>query len=412
MKLYAHGFVKLTVIFVFLAAVGAAYWFSAAKSTPVVDNKLLTFSSENYPGQFNFFQFQYPEGWDPNYIDAQRIYIVKQDGPAQKISSYADIEKISNTYIELHMSGDEYTEAALKKNFPIKSIRHKTIADRDVLVWTMPASLEDAARKDIQEYTLNYTFATKYTNKNNVTFMLRYKAGQNPKKEDVQALEMMVKTFTVMDSPAPKKLGDVPSANAQFSVEEAAKAIALSFEQYKAAILSQNGEQAVRYLDQRTINHYYKLRLLVLTFDKDMLQKQPVLDQISVLLTRAKFSKVELDQAVNGKAMLMLAIDKGMIGENSVKSISVGATGVEEDKKTGYVQVKYANGSISPLKIIARLEENQWKIDLTSMFPGAESAIRKKIEKSGLTTEKFISDLVSKTLGKPMSEDLWVAIEK
>ena len=209
MKTDTRGFVTAAVLIALLVISGAIIWFLKPTVQRIPDSRLKTFSSKNYPGQFNFFQFQYPESWNAYYVVYNdQMYIVKQDGPMKIISSQADIKNIkniANTYIQLRLGSDQYTEENVKKYLFAESAKATTIDGKKVLIWISPDSLEDAERNQIKEYSLNYTIYTTYTNKKSVTFMLKYKVDQEPKKEDIDAMETMVRTFTVDETPAPKK---------------------------------------------------------------------------------------------------------------------------------------------------------------------------------------------------------------
>jgi hypothetical protein len=70
------------------------------------------------------------------------------------------------------------------------------------------------------------------------------------------------------------------------------------------------------------------------------------------------------------------------------------------------------NGQIAPFGFTFRKENNQWKLDLTSIFPVSQIAFQQAIEESGMSEDEFVFYLVEAVSESKVEESVWNPILK
>jgi len=176
-----------------------------------------------------------------------------------------------------------------------------------------------------------------------------------------------------------------------------------SFENYKKAILNDNGDEAVKYVDSRTIKYYSEILELVKTADSTKVETLSILDKVMVFSVRHRTSREDI-LSFDGKSLLVYAIKSGMVGKNSVSNNSIGDVTINNDFSKGQF---IANGQKAPFYLHFYKEDEQWKIDLTSLFTVSEMALKKMIEETGQNENEFIFSLLKMITGKKTDHEIW-----
>jgi hypothetical protein len=171
------------------------------------------------------------------------------------------------------------------------------------------------------------------------------------------------------------------SSISAYTQKSEVKAVTASFDNYKQAILNDKGEEAVQYVDSRTINYYGDVLEKVRSADSATVNRLDLLDKVMVFSVRHRATKEDI-LSFDGKGLLVYAIKSGMVGKNSVVNSSIGDVTVEGTFAKGqYV----SNGQKAPFNFDFYKEDNAWKVDLTSIFPTTNIVFRKLVEESGQT---------------------------
>src|SRR5688572_3898136 len=89
------------------------------------------------------------------------------------------------------------------------------------------------------------------------------------------------------------------------------------FDSYKSSILNDKGEEAVKYVDTRTIRYYDGIIDMVRNFDSSQVETLSILDKLMVFSIRHRASKSDI-LSFNGSTLFIYAIKSGMVGKNSV----------------------------------------------------------------------------------------------
>src|SRR5690606_16152787 len=95
------------------------------------------------------------------------------------------------------------------------------------------------------------------------------------------------------------------------------KLVNKSFEGYKDAILNDRGEEAVKFVDSRTMNYYAHVLDKVKNADSVEVSALSLMDKLMVLSVRHRAKKEEILR-FTGESLFVYAIKEGMVGKNSV----------------------------------------------------------------------------------------------
>jgi len=185
------------------------------------------------------------------------------------------------------------------------------------------------------------------------------------------------------------------------------KLVRKSFDNYKSSILNDKGEEAVKYVDSRTIKYYSDILELVKTADSSKVGKLSILDKLMVFSIRHRTSKEDV-LSFDGKTLFVFAIKSGMVGKNSVANSSIGDVTIDSLFAKGQF---IANGNKAPLYFHFYKEEQLWKIDLTSLFPISTTAFKKMADDSGQNENEYLFSLLEMITGNKPNSQIWQPIK-
>jgi hypothetical protein len=191
--------------------------------------------------------------------------------------------------------------------------------------------------------------------------------------------------------------------SACFAQKKEQQAVIQAFENYKSSILEDRGEEAVKYVDSRTIEYYGDILELVKTADSTKISSLSLLDKLMVFSVRHRTSKENI-LSFDGKQLLVYAIKSGMVGKSSVANNSLGDVLVDNDfAKAQFVN----NGKATPFYFHFYKEQQQWKMDLTSIFDISNMAFSKVREQSGQAENEYLFTLLEMITGKKVGPEIW-----
>jgi len=176
-----------------------------------------------------------------------------------------------------------------------------------------------------------------------------------------------------------------------------------SFENYQKAILNENGEEAVKYVDSVTVKYYADMLYLVRTADSAQVETLSILDKLMVFSIRHRTSRENII-SFDGKSLLVYAIKSGMIGKNSVSKSLIGEVTIESNLAKGQF---VTNGQKTPYFFNFHKEEGEWKLDITSLFSITTMAFTKMAENSGESQNDFLFSMLELSTGKKPDNNIW-----
>lgn len=192
-----------------------------------------------------------------------------------------------------------------------------------------------------------------------------------------------------------------------FAQTKEKKKVRKTYEEYKAALLSDNGERASNLVDSRTIKYYDDMLGLVKTGDSATVDALPVLDKIMVFVIRHRVAREDILR-FDGKAVFAEAVKKGMIDKSSAANNAIGEIVVTGDFAMAQILV---DGKVIPSEFYFYKENKQWKINLTSIFTVSSIAIKKIVEDSGQSENEFIFTLLEYASQKRPGPEIWKPVK-
>ena len=185
------------------------------------------------------------------------------------------------------------------------------------------------------------------------------------------------------------------------------KLVKQSFNNYKSAILNDKGNEAAGFVDSRTIRYYSDILTLVKNADSLQVDSLSVTDKLMVFSIRCRTSREDI-LSFDGKKLLAYAVNSGMVGKNSVADNSIGNVTIDKDFAKGQLVVK---GKAAPLYFHFYREEEQWKIDLTSIFPITTKLFQGMADESGQNTNDYLLSLLEIITGKKPGQEIWQPVK-
>ncbi len=185
------------------------------------------------------------------------------------------------------------------------------------------------------------------------------------------------------------------------------KLIVKTFEHYKSAIMNGRGEEAVKFVDSRTIRYYSYIVEMVKHADSLKVCSLQLIDRIMVFSIRHRATKNEI-LSFNGKSLLAYSIKEGMIIKNSVSNVNIGEITISGDMAKGRFLI---NGKEAPLYFSFYKEEGAWKLNLISQFSNSDASLKKLIRSSGQTENEYIFSLLYKLSNRKPRPEIWKTIQ-
>lgn len=179
--------------------------------------------------------------------------------------------------------------------------------------------------------------------------------------------------------------------------------IDLCFQGYKKAVLAEDGKSAYNYLDTNTKNYYAEMLSEARNCKAWDLDDKSVLDQLMIVTLRQRLTKENLN-TFDSKQLIIWAVNNGMIGKKSVAEIEI--KNIIQDGTQAYARL-YIKGLHHPLMMqYFNKEDQQWKIDLTSIFYFTERRLLKLSSKYKYRRQ-FIYDIVGTRTAEPVNPRIW-----
>ncbi len=180
-----------------------------------------------------------------------------------------------------------------------------------------------------------------------------------------------------------------------------------AFENYKSAIMNDKGEEAVNYVDNNTIKYYADILEVAKTADSAKIETLNILDKLMVFSIRHRTSKEDI-LSFDGKSLLIYAIKSGMVGKSSVANNAIGDITIDKESAKGQFMVR---GQKVPMYSDFHKENNQWKMDLTSLFPISTMAFKKMADDSGENQNDYLFSILELITNKKPGSEIWKSIK-
>lgn len=184
-------------------------------------------------------------------------------------------------------------------------------------------------------------------------------------------------------------------------------AVRTCFNNYKAAILANKAEDALKEVDANTRNYYTGVLDNIKHADSAAISTLPLIDKITILTIRARASKEEIT-AMKGTDAFIYAINNGMVGKSSVENVTPGPISI--NKNAAKMQV-ISGGQKTPLNFNFNKEDGKWHFDLTALFPITKQALDGMVNESGMDENSFLFAVLEKMTHKKITSAIWTPVE-
>lgn len=179
--------------------------------------------------------------------------------------------------------------------------------------------------------------------------------------------------------------------------------IITTFNNYRDALLNEDSDAAYNSIDSKTKKYYQKILNTVLYGKAEEVKQMSSIDKIFIIRSRHQIPPEELT-TFNTESYFKYAVERGWIDKSSVTEIELADIVVEGDTATTKIK---KNGQIVPFGFTFRKENNQWKLDLTSIFSISNLAFQKAIEESGMSEDEFVFYLVEVVSNSTVNNSVW-----
>lgn len=179
-----------------------------------------------------------------------------------------------------------------------------------------------------------------------------------------------------------------------------------TFDGYKTAIVNGKGEEAIRYIDSKTMMYYNHLLDLIKNADFAKLNRLPITDKILILSIRHRLSREKI-LSFDGRKLLAYSITSKMAGKSDVSGLNIGNVTIVGNFAKGEVEF---GGRKTEYSLHFYNEEGQWKMNQTSLLYMPQNILKKMAVDSGKSENDFIFMLLKGLTGKTPGKDIWQPI--
>mgnify|MGYP000881565604 CR=1 FL=1 len=179
-----------------------------------------------------------------------------------------------------------------------------------------------------------------------------------------------------------------------------------AFENYRMALTNGNGFEAVKYVDQSTINYFNNILGWIKNADSTQIAQTRIFDKLMILVIRHKATKEEV-QSFDGAGLLAYCISNGLIGKPPIAGSTI--TNIKVADKTATAQIVVMS---KPQNFYLQFfEEKNWKIDLAAIFTDSNTKLQSIATEQHKTETELVLHIIEKNLKKPVTREIWKPIK-
>lgn len=185
--------------------------------------------------------------------------------------------------------------------------------------------------------------------------------------------------------------------------ENEGAAVVAAFDDYKSALIAQDGEAAAGIAADPTLDYYDEMRALALTATRREVKRLRLGDQLFALGLRHFLPPARL-QKMDGFKVFEYSVDEGMISENAVSKMEATDADVSGDRALLSIEI---GGKPAPFTFVFVREDGSWKIDMTELLKASDAGFQSLADQSGKSDDAFLMQLLTSMSGTRPSKDIW-----
>ncbi len=197
------------------------------------------------------------------------------------------------------------------------------------------------------------------------------------------------------------------AATKNFAQESQQNLVKQTFNKYKSSILNDKGEEALKCIDSKTIKYYTDILLVVKNADSAKVNALSITDKITVFSIRHRATKEEILK-MDGKGLFVYAIKSGMVSKSSVINNTIGNVTIDNQFAKGQL---FVSGKKADFYFYFYKELNEWKLNLTSLFPLSNTIFNNMVKESGEDENEFLFTILENLYGTKPGAEIWQPIK-
>ena len=194
------------------------------------------------------------------------------------------------------------------------------------------------------------------------------------------------------------------SVNSAFSQNEE---IIKTFQIYKNGIINGDGDKSADVITQNSIQYYDQILQHCFHSDSTKLSQLKIIDFMRVMMLKHTVEKETLLN-FNGKKLFSYTITEGMNDKNSTAQLELGQITINDNKAFATIIVM---GQVAPMNFAFKLEEGNWKVDITSLFDFTEQMLQQVMTSSGKSKAELIFPVLEMYNNKKVSAEIWTPLK-
>jgi hypothetical protein len=215
------------------------------------------------------------------------------------------------------------------------------------------------------------------------------------KEEEVinrlKVLAILALVFLVACSSGAQDETPAPDANAPTQV----------FEQYRTALIENDGEAALAIVDSGTIAWYDEVLEEALSLPRDELSELGFTEKFTILRVRHTYRRYEIED-MTGEELFRAMIDRGWSSRSAVEDITVG----EEHIEGNSAWISFSPEMTTPAMYFV-LEDGEWKLALSQSFPIADEQYAEAREGLEYEEELFLMEMLVSLTEREVDERIF-----
>ncbi|MBN1180064.1 MAG: hypothetical protein JXD18_12700 [Anaerolineae bacterium] len=173
------------------------------------------------------------------------------------------------------------------------------------------------------------------------------------------------------------------------------------FEQYRSALIADDGQAALALMDSDTIAWYDRVVEEALTMPREELEALGYTEMFTILRVRQVFRRYEIE-AMTGESLFVDMIDRGWTARSSVEGVRVAEEHVEGNR----AWVSFQAAPTEPAMYFD-LEDGEWKIALSESFPLADEQFNQAMEGQEYIIETYVLEMLMTLTGLDVDEAIF-----
>jgi hypothetical protein len=175
----------------------------------------------------------------------------------------------------------------------------------------------------------------------------------------------------------------------------------------RQALLDKSGARAVPHLDSGSIAYYDRLRTLALTAPESEVRALPLLDRLGVLRLRHTFPPESL-RGASGTDLLVLAVNEGFIGKESVEKAELGRIEVNGGEARAQLT---ASGKPTSASLRFVREKDAWHLDLMPLMAEGSRMLEAQARRAGAPEDDVLLMVIERLSGRRPDASIWQPLE-